>query len=335
MMHQTINLDRSVVVVTGAAGFIGGALCDHLLRNENLAEVIGIDNISEYYSTEIKRARLKKLKKYKNFQFFELSVTNKGGVEKILHKHSPSFVIHTAAEVGVRNGEKYPLKYYDTNVTGTASLLYSLPKNVKHVVIMSSSSVYGSERKVPFVETSSIDFRKPLSVYAASKAAMEYAAYKYHASSGTPLSVVRPFSVYGPDGRPDMLPMKLLIKAAKGEEVEIYAPEENYRDWTYIDDLVLGVISVLQMPFEFEVVNIGSGKPQKLGDTVELIRKVLEKHNVSLQTKIKPANNNEIRVTHANIEKLSTIYGVRMNTEFKDGFGATAEYFFRQKQKYL
>lgn len=329
-----MKTNQQTYLITGAAGFIGSHLCRAILKTESAASIIGIDNIDTYYNTNIKERRIKKLSQDKRFTCYKTSILDQKTVHTILVDHKPTVLIHTAAQVGVRNGELHPLPYFSTNVLGTLAILEEAAPSVKHAIVFSSSSVYGSTRRLPFRESEQIHLSTPISIYGASKAAMELAVRNFYTRTGIPTTIVRPFSIYGPDGRPDMLPIKLLIAAKNNAPLKIYAPTKQSRDWTYVDDCVNAILALLNKPNRFQVVNIGSGRPVSLQETVNISRGIIQNFGYTLQFKIKPANPVEITRTWASTSKLKTIIGRLPTTRYGEGFRQTAGFFFSHLNLY-
>ncbi len=307
-----------------------------MLLNHSIAPyVVGVDNINPYYSVRIKKRRITELSSNKRFTFYSDSILDRAKISSIMDRHRPATVIHTAAEVGVRNGEKNPIGYFSTNVLGTVTLLECCVPYAHHVILLSSSSVYGTTRNLPYSEDEPITLKTPLSVYGNSKAAMEMAVHNFFTRTGIHLTIVRPFSVYGPDGRPDMLPMKLLTSARMGKSLEIYAPTRNYRDWTYIDDFVKSILAIVNKPKGFQTVNIGSGKPLRLDKTLAIARKIIKEYGYTLAFVERPANKTEVLKTHAKILLLQNVYNARVITEFEEGYRKTAAFFFSHEELYI
>lgn len=322
------------ILITGAAGFIGSNLCRYLLKSKDI-RIAGIDNLNSYYSKKIKKHRIRELSGNNRFEFFSASVLDKKAVRSIVKKIQPDYAVHAAAEVGVRNGEENSFSYYTTNVLGTASFLEELPGTLSHIVVLSSSSVYGNNPGIPYREDSHITYTTPVSAYGTSKAAMEMIVANSYRRTHIPTTIVRPFSVYGPDGRPDMLPMKLLLAARLGKRIDVYAPKINYRDWTYIDDVINYLVTIMKSPGTFDVVNIGSGRPLRLDKTLAIAAKVIKKYGYTLNLIEKPGNIAEVRKTHASTVKLETNYGRKIKTQFEEGFKKTAAFFFSHEDVYL
>lgn len=321
-------------LITGAAGFIGSYICRMLLEKEGTQSVVGIDNLNEYYSPKIKRFRLAELVKEKKFTFCNETVTDNRALRTIVAKHKPRVLIHTAAEVGVRSGEENPLRYFSTNVMGTMTVLETCKEYINHAIVFSSSSVYGNSSPVPFSESENIHLFTPISAYGASKMSMEVGTKNFFDRTGIATTIVRPFSVYGPNGRPDMLPIKLLISAIKQERIDVYSPSVLSRDWTYIEDFLHLFLALLDRPNTFRVVNLGSGKPLLLNDVIHIAEEIIRQRGLALKCSYKRALPAEMLQTWANNDKIMKLSKVKEFTSFKNGFTQTADFFFSHLDLY-
>lgn len=326
---------KDTYVVTGAAGFIGSHLCRAILTQYPGSTVVGIDNINAYYDPKIKLRRIRELSKNKGFIFYKTSILEWDIIRDIASRHKPAILIHTAAEVGVRNGEAHPLEYFSTNVMGTLNVLEATAPFIQHAIVFSSSSVYGSTRRLPFQESEPLLPSTPLSTYGASKLTMEIATQSFFKRTGVPITIVRPFSIYGPDGRPDMLPMKLLMSAYKNSGISLYAPDKTWRDWTYIDDCVEDILALLKIPRGMRIINIGSGKPIRLDRTIKTAQSIIQKYGYSFRYVIKPSNPTEIAKTWADTAALHIVRKKRTITRFESGYQKTADYFFSHKDFFV
>ncbi len=317
------------IIVTGAAGFIGSNICSTMLRSSDNSVIIGIDNYNPYYSSAIKKRRITELSKHKRFVFVQSSFDNIRTLARIRSKFKPTILVHTASEVGVRNGENNPLTYVKTNVMGTATLLETIGNYVHHIVLLSSSSVYGNS-SLPFSENNSLH---PTSVYGTTKACMESYAVNYYARYGTPTTIIRPFSVYGPDGRPDMLPMKLLMASALGRPI-IVSGRETKRDWTYIDDVASAIALVTNQPNHLQRVNIGFGEPLSNAHVLRKASAIIKTFGYHLEYSFSKQNPIEAITTWADTTRLREKYDVKIITPFELGFQQTARFFFSHLNLY-
>jgi UDP-glucuronate 4-epimerase len=317
-----------IYLVTGAAGFIGSHICKKLLENpKNI--VVGIDNLNHYYPREIKKRRIQELTGSSRFIFYRKSFYDPGVLIKISNLHHPESLIHTAAQVGVRNGEQNPVDYIQTNTFGTSALIETVGPTLKQMVIFSSSSVYG-DAKPPFVETKT---GKPMSVYGLSKSCMEEFVINYYNRNKTPTTIVRPFSVYGPDGRPDMLPMKLIMAAANNRPI-IIKGEKVRRDWTYIGDLTDGIIKLTDTTRGIRIVNIARGLSITNRNAAETARNILKKFGYDLKYNFSDTTAIEMPATQASTELLKKECGYAFKTSFAEGFEKTSEFYFTHRKIY-
>ena len=319
-------------LITGSAGFIGFHLCLNLLKQNK--SVIGIDNINNYYDTKLKKDRLKILKKHKKFIFFKYDITNKIKIDEVFKKNKIKYVINLAAQAGVRYSIKYPQKYIDSNINGFFNILDAAKKNsIKHFLYASTSSVYGLDKKFPLSEE--FGSNHPIQLYAATKKANELFAHAYSSLYDLPTTGLRFFTVYGPWGRPDMALFKFTKNILEGKKIMLFNKGDHIRDFTYVDDIVYGIISLLkkipkknkklinkkllknnQSPFKFRVVNIGGNNPIKLSKYVSCIEKELKKKS---KKKLLPLQPGDIYKTHANNSNLKKIIKGNNVTKVEDG----------------
>ena len=302
------------ILVTGAAGFIGFHLCKKL--HELNYEVIGYDNFNNFYDLDLKLNRAKILKEKFNIQIIKGDIQNKEKIEEILNENNISHVFHLAALAGVLPSIKYPFEYVQTNINGFLSILESC-KNFKDLklIFASSSSIYGMTEDIPFVETNKTN--KPTSLYGATKKADELIAYTYSNIYDMKIIGLRFFTVYGPWGRPDMAYYKFTKKISNNEPIDIYNFGKMQRDFTYIDDIIDGVVSVLNKDFEnFEVFNLGNNNPIKLMNLVEIIE-----NNLNKKAKINflPFQKGEVIKTYADINKANKFLNFYPKTSFEKG----------------
>jgi len=259
------------ILVTGAAGFIGSHLAERLLRRGD--EVIGLDNFNDYYDPARKRANERRLCAYPNFRMVEADVRDRERLFALLAENDIRAVAHLAAMAGVRDAVKLPDLYVNVDLNGTQNVLDAARAvGVGNFVLASTSSVYGNTQQIPFVETDPCD--RPLQPYAAAKRAAEILGYTYHYLFGQNFTVLRFFTVYGPNGRPDMMAYLLADSIAKGKEIPLYDGGQMYRDWTFVDDTVSGIVAALDRPLGYEIINLGRGEPVLLKEFVAIMEEL-------------------------------------------------------------
>lgn len=257
------------ILVTGAAGFIGSHLAERLCRRGD--RVIGLDNFNDYYDPARKRANEQRLNTYPNFRMVEIDVRDRAALFGLFAAERIDAVAHLAAMAGVRDAIKLPDLYVNVDLNGTQNVLDAARAvgGVGNFVLASTSSVYGNTTQVPFVETDPCD--RPLQPYAAAKRAAEILGYSYHHLFGQNFTVLRFFTVYGPNGRPDMMAYLLADSLMKGREIPLYDNGQMYRDWTFVDDTVSGIMAAIDRPLGYEIINLGRGEPILLQDFVEIM----------------------------------------------------------------
>lgn len=274
------------VLVTGAAGFIGSHLAKKFAARGD--EVVGLDNFNDIvYDSERKRRRAQELAASPNFKMVEEDIRNREAIFALFAEEKFDAVAHLAALAGVRNAVKYPDLYMEVDLNATQHLMDAArATDVKNFVFASTSSVYGTTKVVPFVETDNCD--RPLQPYAAAKRAAEMLGYSYHHLFNLNFTVLRFFTVYGPSGRPDMMAYLLADSITKGIQIPLYEGGQMYRDWTYVDDITDGVVAAVDRPLGYEIINIGRGEPTLLRDFVDMIEQLAGK-KANLISKPKPA----------------------------------------------
>ena len=318
------------IIVTGSSGFIGFHVSKKLL--ESGKKVHGVDSMNNYYDVNLKKARLKILKKYKNFSFSKTKIENKKNLDKAFKKFKPVVVIHLAAQAGVRYSIEKPRVYLDSNITGTYNIIEISKKlNVKHLIIASSSSVYGANKKIPFKEIDKTETQ--MSIYAATKKSNESMAHAYSNIWKVPITMVRFFTVYGPWGRPDMALFKFTKGILNNKKIDIYNNGKMYRDFTYIDDIVSGInLLIKKIPntkqlgrykddslspiAPFRILNIGNTKKVYLLDFIKEIEKVLGK---KAKRNYMPLQKGDVKQTLSNTNLLKRITRYNPKTNFKTG----------------
>jgi UDP-glucuronate 4-epimerase len=259
-----------IILVTGSAGFIGSHVAEALLKREDV--VVGLDNLNDYYDPTRKRDNLAEVERStsKSINFVKGDVRDQGLLAHLFNEYDFDAIVHLAAMAGVRVSIENPHLYYDVNLTGSLNLLnIAKEHDVGNFIFASTSSVYGNTEQIPFMETDVCD--RPLAPYPASKRAVEMLGFTHHHLYGQNFTAFRFFTVYGPRGRPDMMAYKVLDNIFFGKEVPLYNNGEMHRDWTYVDDIVSGIVAAVDRPLGYEVVNLGRGEPVLLADFVRLI----------------------------------------------------------------
>ncbi|MCB9423052.1 MAG: SDR family NAD(P)-dependent oxidoreductase [Ardenticatenaceae bacterium] len=272
------------VLVTGAAGFIGSHLAEKLAKRGD--DVVGLDNFNDYYDPAKKRANEARLNAYPNFKMIEADIRDRQRMFDIFEAEQFEAVGHLAAMAGVRNAVKYPEVYVEVDLNGTQHLMDAGRANgLGNFVMASTSSVYGNTTIIPFVETDPCD--RPLQPYAAAKRASEILGHSYHHLFGLNFTALRFFTVYGPNGRPDMMAYLVADSVTKGTQIPLYEGGMMWRDWTFVDDITDGVVAALERPLGYEIINIGRGEPTLLKNFVELIESLAgQKANVIQKPKL-------------------------------------------------
>jgi UDP-glucuronate 4-epimerase len=300
-------------LVTGGAGFIGS----HVARTlaEKGQRVVILDNFNNYYDPTIKRENARRLSELPGVTIIEGDVRDKPLVDRLFDEHGIRRVAHLAAMAGVRMSVEQAALYMDVNTIGSLNLFEAARRQkIDQFVFASTSSVYGKTEILPFVETDTAD--RPLAAYPASKRAAEVLAHTYYHLHGLNMTVLRFFNVYGPAGRPDMMPMKLMNAAVDGTPVKIFNNGDIYRDWTYIDDTVDGVIAALERPLGYEIINLGYGNPISLRDFIEIIE---EYSGRTINTIPEPTPPTEPPITYCDNEKARRLLGFTPSVHVRDG----------------
>jgi UDP-glucuronate 4-epimerase len=319
------------VLVTGAAGFIGFHTANALLARGD--EVIGLDNLSAYYDVTLKQARLKNLTPHHNFRFIKADLKDRAAIESAFREHRPERVVHLAAQAGVRHSLTHPHDYGDANLTGFLNILEACRHGkVEHLLFASSSSVYGANTRTPFSVHDNVDH--PVSLYAATKKANELMAHAYAHLYALPVTGLRFFTVYGPWGRPDMSPFLFAGKILKGEPIDVFSHGEHQRDFTYIDDVVEGVVRTLDLvphpdpkwsgdkpdpsssDAPYRLYNIGNHTPVGLMDYIAIIEKAVGK---KAKLNLLPKQPGDVDVTFADVSELKAATGFEPKTPLADG----------------
>ncbi len=309
------------VLVTGAAGFIGSNLAEKLAKRGD--EVVGIDNFNDYYDPAKKRANEARLNQYDNFRMIEEDIRNRQYLLDLFAAEQFEAVAHLAAMAGVRNAVKYPELYVEVDYNATQHLMDAARlSGVQNFVFASTSSVYGDTKQIPFVETDACD--RPLQPYAAAKRAAEMLGFTYHHLYGLNFTAVRFFTVYGPNGRPDMMAYLVADSITKGIEIPLYEGGEMWRDWTYVEDITDGVVLALDKPLGYEVVNLGRGEPTLLKDFVGMLEKLAgQKGNFIHQPKISA----DVIRTYSDTTKAKQLLGYNPTVSVEEGVTAFWEWY--------
>lgn len=301
------------ILVTGGAGFIGSNVCDRLLAQGK--SVICLDNLSMYYSPERKIRNIEHGFGNKNFKFVVLDIRNKEELEQVFINNKIDKIIHLAARAGIRPSIEKPFWYYETNVLGTVNLLeLSRKYKIKNFLFASSSSVYGANKKTPFSEDDKVD--RPISPYAASKRACEMFCYTYSYIYKVPITCLRFFTVYGPRGRPDMAPYKFTKLISEEKPITMFGDGKSKRDYTFITDIVDGVVSALEKNFSFEIINLGNSEPVELRHFINIIENAIGKKAI---IKRAPMPKGDVPVTYADITKARKLLNYKPKIRIEEG----------------
>lgn len=346
-----IDLNGKTVLVTGAAGFIGSFLSERLLSDFKNIRVIGFDSVNDYYDIRLKESRLKKLQKHENFIFIKANLADKDKVSEVFCKYSPQIVVNLAAQAGVRYSITNPDAYIESNIIGFYNILEACRHSyddgatpVEHLVYASSSSVYGSNKKVPYSTDDKVD--NPVSLYAATKKSDELMAHAYSKLYNIPSTGLRFFTVYGPAGRPDMAYFGFTDKLLRGETIRIFNYGNCKRDFTYIDDIVEGVVRVMQGAPErkdgedglpvppYAVYNIGNQNPENLLDFVDILQQELiaagvlpNDYDFEAHKQLVPMQPGDVPVTYADTTPLERDYGYKPSTDLRTGLRNFARWY--------
>lgn len=310
------------ILVTGSAGFIGANVSKALLERGD--EVIGIDNFNDYYDISLKEYRNEELEKNEKFKLYRIDIENVEELKKVFKENRIDKVCHLAAQAGVRYSIDNPYVYGTTNVAGFINIIHlSKEAGIKHFVYASSSSVYGDNEKVPYSEEDIVE--QPVSLYAATKRANELMAYTYHHLYDMNTIGLRFFTVYGPAGRPDMAYFKFVNQMVKGEEIEVYNYGKDLkRDFTYIDDIVDGVLRALDCEYGYEIFNLGKGSPDDLEEFIS----ILEKHiGIKAKKKLLPMQAGDVMITYADTSKTEKMLGYKPSVTLDEGLKKFAEWY--------
>lgn len=351
MLTKNVDLNNKTILVTGAAGFIGSNLVNELLKTEEPAKIVGIDNMNDYYDVSIKEYRLKETEKLASkkgagiWEFIKGNIGDKALIEEVFSKYRPDVVINLAAQAGVRYSITNPDVYIESNILGFYNILEACRNYpVEHLVYASSSSVYGSNKKVPYSTDDKVD--NPVSLYAATKKSNELFAHAYSKLYNIPSTGLRFFTVYGPAGRPDMAYFGFTNKLLKGETIQIFNFGNCKRDFTFVDDIVEGVKRVMQCAPEkkngedglpvppYRVYNIGNSNPENLLDFVSILCEELVKAGVlpadydfEAHKKLVPMQPGDVPVTFADTSALERDFGFKPSTPLREGLRKFAQWY--------
>ena len=352
---ERIDLNGKTILVTGSAGFIGSNVVKRLFRDVKGATIIGIDNVNDYYDVSLKDYRMKELESLKpddtSYIFIKGDIADKATIDGIFEQYHPAVVVNLAAQAGVRYSITNPEAYIQSNLIGFYNILEACRHSydegkagVEHLVYASSSSVYGTNKKVPYSTDDKVD--NPVSLYAATKKSNELMAHAYSKLYNIPSTGLRFFTVYGPAGRPDMAYFGFTNKLVKGDTIQIFNYGNCMRDFTYVDDIVEGVVRIMQgapekkagddgLPIPpYAVYNIGNNQPENLLNSVDILQQELIRAKVlptdydfEAHKKLVPMQPGDVPVTYADTTALERDYGFKPSTSLRDGLRAFAEWY--------
>lgn len=342
-----MDLENKTILVTGAAGFIGANLIERILKTVEGACIIGIDNMNDYYDVKLKEERLKKIsyieqnnERKGKLHFIKGTIADKNLVMSLFEKYEPHIVVNLGAQAGVRYSITNPDVYMESNMIGFYHILEACRHYpVKHLVYASSSSVYGMNQKIPYSTEDQVD--KPVSLYAATKKSNELMAHAYAKLYGIPCTGLRFFTVYGPAGRPDMAYFSFTDKLLKGEKIQLFNYGKCKRDFTYIDDIITGIVNVmLKAPamnedgVKYRVYNIGNNQPVNLLDFVDILQQELvragvlpEDYDFEVHKELVPMQQGDVEITYADVDELIRDFGFKPETPLRDGLRKFAEWY--------
>ena len=345
MLQQNVDLKSKPILITGAAGFIGANLSKRLLQDFPDAQIIGLDNVNDYYDVRLKEYRLSELTTYPNFTFIKGNLADKARIDRIFEQYQPQIVVNLAAQAGVRYSITNPDAYIEANLIGFYNILEACRHHpVEHLVYASSSSVYGSNKKVPYSTEDKVD--NLVSLYAATKKSNELMAHAYAKLYNIPCTGLRFFTVYGPAGRPDMAYFGFTNKLRQGETIQIFNYGNCKRDFTYIDDIVEGIVRVMQHAPEkvigadglpippYALYNIGNNQPENLLDFVQILSEELvragvlpEDYDFEAHKQLVPMQPGDVPVTYADTSALERDFGFKPSTPLREGLRRFAEWY--------
>lgn len=345
MVQNNVKLSGKTVLVTGAAGFIGANLAKRILQDHRGVRMIGFDSVNDYYDVHLKEHRLEQLAAYDGFTFIKGNLADKALINNIFEQYQPQIVVNLAAQAGVRYSITNPDAYIESNLIGFYNILEACRHYpVEHLVYASSSSVYGSNKKVPYSTNDKVD--NPVSLYAATKKSNELMAHAYSKLYNIPSTGLRFFTVYGPAGRPDMAYFGFTNKLLKGEKIQIFNYGNCKRDFTYIDDVVEGIVRVMQHAPEkrtgedglpippYALYNLGNNQPENLLDFVDILQQELigagvlpENYDFEVHKELVPMQPGDVPVTYADTDELERDFGFKPSTSLRDGLRCFAKWY--------
>lgn len=349
--EKNVELQGKMIFITGVAGFIGSNLCKQILNNIKNVQIIGIDNINDYYDIRLKEERLNELSQFPSFKFIKGNIADKELIQEIFATFQPDIVVNLAAQAGVRYSIINPDSYVESNLLGFYNILEACRhsydngnKGVEHLIYASSSSVYGSNKKVPYSTDDQVD--NPVSLYAATKKSNELIAHAYSKLYNIPSTGLRFFTVYGPCGRPDMAYFGFTDKLCNGQKIQIFNYGNCQRDFTYIDDIVKGVMLVMQHAPErkngedglpippYAIYNIGNNHPENLLEFVTILQEELlrvgvlpENYDFEAHKEFVPMQPGDVPVTYADTTAFERDFGFKPSTSLRDGLRSFAEWY--------
>ena len=350
-MNFNIKLENKTILITGVAGFIGSNLAKRILEEKTNVKIVGIDNMNNYYDVSLKEDRLAQLINYDNFTFVKGNIADSAVIKGIFDEYKPQIVVNLAAQAGVRYSITNPDAYIEANIIGFYNILEACRHSydggeigVEHLVYASSSSVYGTNKKIPYSTDDKVD--NPVSLYAATKKSNELMAHAYAKLYGIPCTGLRFFTVYGPAGRPDMAYFGFTNKLRAGDKIQIFNYGNCKRDFTYIDDIVEGVINVMKKTpdttedgAKYKVYNIGNNQPENLLDFVDILQQELvaagvlsEDYDFESHKELVPMQPGDVEITYADVDELVKDFGFKPNTSLREGLRKFAQWY---KEYYL
>ena len=351
MLNINVSLNKKTILVTGAAGFIGSNLVRQLIKSGEELQVVGLDNMNDYYEVSLKEYRLREIENTAEenpkakWTFIRANIADKAMLDSLFEKYRFNIVINLAAQAGVRYSIDHPEKYMESNIMGFFNILEACRNSpVEHLVYASSSSVYGSNKKIPYSTEDKVD--NPVSLYAATKKSNELMAHAYSKLYNIPSTGLRFFTVYGPAGRPDMAYFGFTNKLLRGEKIQIFNYGNCLRDFTYVDDIVKGIMEVIKRAPEkktgednlpippYRIYNIGNNKPENLLNFVDILQQELisagvlpKDYDFDAHKELVPMQAGDVPVTYADVTDLERDFGFKPSTSLRDGLREFAKWY--------